>query len=229
MTTISHVIQDVLKRHVLMQEAINHGIVSFNKLANILKPEIEEELGKQVKHSAVVMALRRSAENIKKFTTQPTFSYSIETIKTDIFYIVLEESPSLLSKLEKLYSIIDFKKGGLLNIIQGNFEVAIITNCKYKERVQDILYDEKVLDTVDDLVAISLTYSKNFLFTPGILYDVSRFMAWESINVIDIILTKTELSIIIDKKDLHRCYKTLGRFAENANSTEEKFKQAKAN
>jgi len=225
MTTISHVIQDVLKRHVLMQEAINHGIVSFNKLANILKPEIEEELGKQVKHSAIVMALRRSAENIKKFTSQPTFSYSIETIRTDICYIVLEESPSLLSKLEKLYSIIDFKKGGLLNIIQGNYEVAIITNCKYKGRVQDILYEEKILDTVDDLVEISLTYSKNFLFTPGILYDVSRFLAWESINTIDIILTKTELSLIVDKKDLHRCYKTLGRFAENKNATESELKR----
>jgi hypothetical protein len=54
------------------------------------------------------------------------------------------------------------------------------------------------------------------LLTPGILYDISRFVAWENINVIDIILTKTELSIIIDKKDLMRCYKVLGRFAENS-------------
>lgn len=219
-TSISHIIQDVLKRHVLMQEAINHGIVSFNKLANILKPEIEEELGKQVKHSAVVMALRRSSENLKKFTAQPTFSYSIETIKTDMCYIVIEQSNGLLTKFEKLYSIIDFKKGGLLNIIQGNYEVAIITNYRYKERVLDILYEEKILDTVDELVSVSLTYSQNFLFTPGILYDVSRFLAWESINTIDIILTKTELSLIIDKKDLHRCYKILGRFAENKNSSE---------
>jgi hypothetical protein len=216
MVTISHVISDVLKRHVLMQEAINHGIVSFNKLAHILKPEIEDELGKEVKHSAVVMALRRNAENIKKFSSNPSFSYSIETIKTDLFYIVLEESPTLLSKLENLYSIIDFKKGGLLNIIQGNFEVSIITNIKYKEKVLDILCDEKALEIVDNLVSISLTYSKNFLFTPGILYDVSRFLAWESINVIDVVLTKTEMSIIIDKKDLMRCYKTLSRFAENS-------------
>ena len=223
MVTISHVIQDVLKRHVLMQEAINHGIVSYNKLAKILKPEIEEELGKEVKSSAVVMALRRNAENLKKFSSKPSFSYSIETIKTDIFYIVLEESPTLLSKLESLYSIIDFKKGGLLNIIQGNYEIAIITNHKYKDKVLDILSEEKILDTIDDLVSISLTYSKNFLFTPGILYDVSRFLAWESINAIDIILTKTELSLIIGKKDLMRCYKTLGRFAENSNRNIQNF------
>lgn len=225
MVTISHVVQDVLKRQVLIQEAINHGIVSYNKLAQMLKPQIEQELGREVKHSAVVMALRRTAGKFKKSATQPAFSYSIETIKTDICYIVFEESPTLLRELENLYSVIDFKKGGILNIIQGNYEIGIIINHKYKEKVLDMFSEEKVLETVENLVSISLTYSKNFLFTPGILYDVSRFLAWENINAIDIILTKTELSLIIDKKDLMRCYKTLGRFAENNNENEKKLKE----
>ena len=71
------------------------------------------------------------------------------------------------------------------------------------------------------MASISLTYSENFLFTPGILYDVSRFLAWENINVLDIVITKTEISIIVSKKDLMLCYKTLGRFAENDKKTEE--------
>ncbi len=224
MVTISHAVQDILKRHVLIQEAINHDIVSFNKLALMLKPEIEKELGKKIKTSAIVMALRRASDNFKKKTTKPVFSYSIETIKTDISYIVLEESSTALSKLEKLYSIIDFKKGGILNIIQGNYEIAIIINSKYKDKVLDLLDGENVLETIDDLVSISLTYSKNFLYTPGIIYDVSRFLAWESINAVDIILTKTEFSLIIDKKDLMRCYSTLGRFAEN--NDKDAFKNA---
>jgi hypothetical protein len=209
-----------------MQEAINQGIVSYNKLANILKPEIEEELGKKVKHSAVVMALRRNSEKLKKSTSKPSFSYSIETIKTGIFYLVLEESPNLYNKLCNLYPIIDFKKGGLLNVVQGNYEVAVVTNNKYKDNVLDILSDENILETIDDLVSISLTYSKDFIFTPGILYDVSRFLAWESINAVDIILTKTEFSLIVNKKDLMRCYKILGRFAENANKAKKKFEIA---
>ena len=71
-----------------------------------------------------------------------------------------------------------------------------------------------------------IEFIKNFLFTPGILYDISRFLAWENINAIDIILTKTELSLIIGKKDLMRCYKTLGRFAENQSNSEKKVKEA---
>lgn len=217
MTTTSTVVQDILKRHVLIQEAINQDIVSYTKLAQMLKPEIEDKLGRKIKTSAIIMALRRNSEKFRKNARKPIFSYSIETIKTDICYIVLEESPTALNQLEKLYEIIDFKKGGILNIIQGNYEVAVIINRKYKEKVLDILSDEKILEVVDNLVSISLTYSKDFLFTPGILYDVSRFLAWENINAIDIILTKTEFSLIIDKKDLIRCYMTLSRFAENNN------------
>ncbi len=161
------------------------------------------------------MALRRNADKLEKKLSLPSFKYSLETIKTNLFYIVLEESPTLLSKIQELYPIIDFKKGGMLNIIQGNFEVGIVTNQKYKEDLLDLLHDEKILDSLDDLVSVSLTYPMDFLHTPGIIYDISRFMAWENINIVDIIITKTELDLIISKEDLTRCYQTLGKYVEN--------------
>ena len=160
------------------------------------------------------MAIRRHAEKSKNILRTSKFSYFIETIKTDICYVSLEESSTLLPKIQTLYSIVDFKKGGILNIIQGNFEIIVITNKRYEGELLDILHDEKVLETVDDIVSISLTYSKEFLFIPGVLYDIVRLLAWENINIIDIILTSTEMSIIIAKKDLMRCYETLGRFAD---------------
>jgi len=214
MTTISHAVKEILNRQIFLQEAINNEIVSYNKLANHLKPKIESELGAEVKHSAIVMAIRRHAEKSKNIIQTAKFSYFIETIKTDICYVSLEESSTLLPKIQTLYSIVDFKKGGILNIIQGNFEITIITNKRYEEELLDILHEEKFIETVDDIVSISLIYSKEFLFIPGVLYDVVRLMAWENINIIDIILTSTEMSIIISKRDLMRCYEILGRFAE---------------
>jgi len=227
MVTISHVIKDILKRNVLLQEAITQDIVSFNKLAERLKPEIESELGKKISKSAIVMALRRGNAIPKIDAKTIPFSYSIETIKTDICYILLEESVDLLHKLRNLYSIIDFKKGGILNIIQGNFEVAIITNKKYEDELLDLLHDEKVLDKIDDLICISLTFSDEFLYSPGVIYDVSRFLAFDNINIIDFILTKTEMSIIISKKDFLKAYKSIRRFAENKEESKELFESIK--
>jgi hypothetical protein len=215
MTTISHVVKDILNRQIFLQEAINNNIVSYNRLADHLKTKIETELGHDVKHAAIVMALRRHAEKSKDLLEQPKFNYIVETIKTDICYIALEGSPDLLDKIQTLYSIVDFKKGGILNIIQGNFEIAVITNKKYQDELLHLLHGEKIIEVVDDLVSISLSYAKHFLFIPGVIYEVIRILTWENINIIEIILTTTEMSIIISKKDLMRCYDTLGRFGDN--------------
>lgn len=218
MTTISQVVKNILNRQIFLQEAIINEIVSYNKLAKHLKPKIEVELGYEVKHSAIVMAIRRHAEKSKQIVNKPKFNYFVETIKTDILYISLEESAELLSKIQELYSIIDFKKGGILNIIQGNFEITIITNQRYKDDLLDIFQEEKIIEIVDDIVSISLSYSKDYLFVPGVIHDVVRLMAWDNINIIDIILTVTEMSIIISKKDLMRCYSILGRFSMEGSS-----------
>ncbi|MFH1101799.1 MAG: hypothetical protein V1726_07170 [Methanobacteriota archaeon] len=214
MATVSQIVKDIIGRHLFLQEAINHEIISFNKLARYLKPEIEEELKKEIKTSAIVMALRRQSEKSEKLRVEPRFRYYLGTIKTDLCYVITEATPTVISKIQTLYPIIDFRKGGILNTIQGNYEIAIITNKKYKEDLLDALSDEHVLEVVDGLVSVSLTYSKEFLFTPGVLYDVVRFLTWENINITSIILTSTEMSIIIDQKNLMRCYKTLARFAE---------------
>ncbi len=221
MVTVSHVVQDILNRQVFLQEAINHGIVSYNRLAENIKQEIETELGKKVKHSAIVMALRRYAEKLETKKVQPTFNYFRETIlKTDICYVVVEESSTSLNKIQQLYVDIDVKRGGIFNIIQGNYEIGLITNQRYKEKLLDLLSGEKILNVLEDLVVISLTYSKDFLFTPGIMYNVLRFVAWENINVVGIILTQKELSLVVSRKDTMRCYNTLERLVKS--SQEEK-------
>jgi len=215
MVTISHIVQDIINRHVFLQEAINQDIVSFNKLAETIKPEIEKELDKKVKHNAIVMALRRYAEKLETKREKTSFNYFKELLlKTDICYIVIEEAETSLDRIQRLYDEIEFKLGGIFNVIQGNYEIGIITNQRYKEKFLELLKGEKIIKTVDDLIVISLTYSKDFSFTPGILYNVSRFIAWENINILNVLHTPKELSFVISKKDAMRCYNTLERMVK---------------
>ena len=57
-------------------------------------------------------------------------------------------------------------------------------------------------------------YSKDFTFTPGVIYNVSRFLAWENINIVNILQTQTELSLVVSKKDAMKCYKTLEKLVK---------------
>ena len=225
MVTISHIVQDILNKHVFLQEAINQGIVSFNKLAENIKPEIERELGTKVKHNAVVMALRRYTEKLDQRQNRPELNYFRETlIKTDVCYIIVEQSPTALNKIQSLYNQMEFKQGRIFNIVHGNYEIGIITNQSNKDNVMDQLSEEHILRVVEDLVVISLMHSKDYLFTPGVIYNVLRFLAWDNINVLSITLTPQEFNIVISRKDAMRTYNTLEKFIKTRETPDDKSK-----
>lgn len=215
MVTISHVVSDILNKQVFLQEAINHDIVSFNKIANNIKSEIEAELGKKVKHNAIVMALRRYSKKLEKRRSRSSLNYFRETLlKTDVCLIIIEESPDALNKTQELYNKMVFKQGKIFNIVQGNYELGIITN---QSNIENVIYafgKDNILRIVEDLVVVSLMYSKDYLFTPGVLYNVLRFLAWENINIFNITLTPQELSLVISRVDTMKCYNILEKLVK---------------
>ena len=65
MVTISHLVKKKIEDKPFLQEALRRKLINYGALADELKPEIEKELQKKVKHSAVMMALRRLADQLK--------------------------------------------------------------------------------------------------------------------------------------------------------------------
>lgn len=211
MVTVSHVAQKLVRDRVFVMEAMSRGIVSFGSLAEQLKPDIEKELGKKVKHHAIVMALRRYAETLKE-KSKVTFDYTSEIIlKTDICDIAVRRSPTLLNKLKQLYDIVDFETGDILNAVHGRYEVSIVTNERYRERALKFLKGENILNVETGLVSLTLTFSKDFLYTPGVIFNIVRNLAWDNINILEIVSTNTELTFILNKEDAVRGYEVLER------------------
>jgi hypothetical protein len=217
MVTVSQTVMDILNRQVFLQEAISNNIVSYNKLAINIKEEIEKEIGKKVNHNTIVMALRRYSKKLEGKQHKISLNYFREILlKTDICYIIVEESPTALDKIQSLYHKTELKHGKIFNIVHGIYEVNIITNQVYKQKALDNLVDENVLRVIDDLVVISLLYSRDFLLVPGVLYNVLRFLSWENINILSITPTSQELNILVDRKDAIKCYDILERLARSS-------------
>ena len=210
MVTISQIVGKLVDERVYIQESMNKEIISFALLAKQLQPEVEEEIGKKVKKHAIEMALRRYSEQVKEKHKTVKFNYSSDIImKTKICDIAVSRSPTLLSKLKKLYDIIDFEKGDNLNIIQGNGEVSIVTNERYKEKFLNNLKGEKILNIEQDLISLTMTFSKEFLYTPGVIFNIIRNIAWENINIFEVVSTNTEFTVILHKNDAMKAYKSL--------------------
>jgi len=182
MVTVSHIVTKLVNEKIYLHEAISKKIASYGSVAKQLKPEIEKELGKEVKHSA---------------------------IKTNIIDINVVKTQALFDKLKRFYEVVDFERGDILHVIYGRTHVAIITNERYRKKILDLLQYQKIKKVEEDLVALSFTVGRKRIDLPGVLFQVTRNLAWENINIIEIISVNVEVTFIVDKKDAVKGYNAL--------------------
>ena|SRR3989338_5960432 len=211
MVTVSHIVRKIIQSKPYIEEAMRRDLISYGSLAEQVIEEVEKELSKKVKHSAIVMALRRySDELIESSDDIKQFDYSSDiVIKTNLADIGVIKSNSLMADLKNLYSMVDIEKGDTLNIIAGNYEVSIIISEKYLDKLLIFLKGEKIINKEINLVALSISFKGDFFYTPGVIFNVVRRLAWEKINIYEIVSTMTELTIILNKKDSMKAYNAL--------------------
>ncbi len=217
MVTISHLVKKSVNENSFLLEAMSKKLISYGNLAEQLRPGIEKELGKSVKESAIIMALRRHEEELENFEQSvKKFKFRGEIIvRTNAMDFNVIKSTALLNKIKNIYGLVDFARGDTLNIILGSNEVSIVTNEKYKDKLTDFLKGEKILNREFGLVALTIIFNdKNFITTPGVIFSAIRKLAWEQINIYEIVSTMTELTFILSKKDSMKAYNALQELME---------------
>jgi len=213
MVTISHIVNKLVDERIYLHEALSKGIASYGSVAKHLKPELEKELGKEVKHSAIVTALRRYAEKLTTKFNEVKFNtkYSEVNLKTHIIAINVLRTQELFDKLKRFYDLVQFEKGDILHVVYGRTHVAIITNKRYKDNILKLLQNQKIKKIEEDLVALSFRVGKERIEEPGVLFKLTRSLAWEDINVVEIISVNVEVTFIVDKKNATKGYNALER------------------
>jgi aspartokinase len=190
------------------------GVLSFSNYASSIQGEVEKLYGREVKHSAIVMAVRRYGDELKlreEMNSRPKVDYEI-VMKTNIYDLNVVRNDSFLSKLGRIYATVATEKGDFLNISLGSHEISVAVSDKYRDLVKEIAEGEDVLNEMNDLVALTLVFSGRFLQTPGIVYEAVRKLAWEVINVIEIVSTMNELTFVILREDSMKAFAVLQSF-----------------
>ena len=211
MVTIANIVERIVEQKPFLQEALSRGIVNNAALAEAIKPEIEKELRKKVKFSAVNMAIRRLCEKLKKsFIEKAKFDKDSDiTIKSDLIEIVIYKIEDTQKYLQKIYDIVNFREGDFLTITQGLHEVMIITNKKHGKKIISLFPKRTIKKTVKNLSSLTINIPEAALETIGLFYMVTRALNWENINIIDIVSTFSEMTFIVSEKDTARSFDAL--------------------
>ncbi len=216
MASISQEVKKIIEETPFLIEGLGRGLIHHTKLADQLKTRIERATGKPTNESAIVMALRRYEADLKTRTEvgQASELGCEIMMKTRISDFNVNKNPKLLNRLKDLYAMPNLGRGDFLNVTVGNHEVAITISQKYHDEVLRFLHGEEILQERSDLVALTIIFAGDFINTPGIVYQVLRRLAWENINLLEMISTLTELTVVIEKKDSTKGYEVLQRLTE---------------
>jgi hypothetical protein len=214
MVTIQHLVEKIIEQKPFLQEALSKGIVNNAALAEELRPQIETELKKKVKFSAVNMAIRRLAEKLEKsFVVKTKFDEETNVIvQSDLIEVVVYKTEEVQKQIKQLYDLVDFRKGDFLTITQGLHEVMIITNKKFEKKIK--FPKKSVKKVINKLNSLTINIPETAVETVGLFYIVARALNWENINIVDIVSTFTEMTFIVNENDTSKAFDTLKKLIE---------------
>ncbi len=213
MVTAAHITKRMLQEKPFIHEALMKDLINIGALADLLKPDIENELGEKVKPSAISMAIRRYVEgNAPELHRRVKLTKKSELlVKSSLFEISLAKSIGINKKLIKLYEIVDFESGDTLNIIHGDYEILILSNEKYRRRFLEILKEERIKKVRAGISSVSIRIPHEYADVPGFYFAITKTLAMENIPIVDLVNTESEATIILNDRDISRAYDMLNR------------------
>lgn len=210
MITISEIVRQTIQNKPFIEEALQQNILNLSSYARLLKPDVEKQLLKKVEVGAIIMALKRF-KSIKQNVSNTTIFKNLPELilRSQLVEITYENSEELIEKVSNLFRPATQTKNFFCTITQGVFETAIITNMSFYPQLQKMFRKEKIIAWLENLTAVTIRLPKENVQTPGVYYRILKALAWDNINVIDVVSTNTEFTILLQEDEVERGFSAI--------------------
>lgn len=210
MITVAQITKNILLNDPIAFEAARLGLLNLSAYCDQIKQKVEDESFKPVKKTTIVVALSRMMGEIKATKSlEPKIKLDDIVIKTPISDISFEKNQATIQKTQKLSKLMNNKD--FITITQSTSEITIITPSHMRDEIID-LFESKPKEVFDNMVCITARFSKAYLTVPNFIYTIIRALAVKNINVIEVVSTYTELSVIVSQDDMQNTLDSLRKF-----------------
>jgi len=218
MITISQAVEQSINNKPFIIEALSDDIINFSSLANFIKSDIEKTLNKSVNIGAIVMALRRY-ESGKSVELSKRISMLVKklgdiVVRSNLVDYTFRNSDTLLIKQQSLLKLISERRDFFYTISQGVYETTFVLSDQIKDNIPGIFEGEKLLTYSFGLSSITIKLPIENTDYPGLYYFIFRKLAWEGINVLEVVSTSNEFTIILNDIDVDKAFSVIKRMKE---------------
>ncbi len=213
MITVPEVVEKIVVASPLLEEALYEGVINYSALARKIKPEVQKALLKNVQEGAILMALRRLSKKIKPNASLKKILRSNPDliVRSNLIEFVIANVDFSIEDHKKLLAMAEERENTFMTITEGVFETTIVASNDLHKNIKETLSKDKIINELLGLSSITIRLPQENVFIPGLYYFFLKSLAWEGINVIEVVSTYTEFTIILADKEVDRAFSVLKR------------------
>ncbi|GMN10385.1 hypothetical protein MTsPCn9_31490 [Croceitalea sp. MTPC9] len=213
MKTISAVVENYIKKKPFLQSALGQGIINLTSLSRIVKPEIEEELGKEVRNGAIVMALKRLSDDLEFRATYKIVKVLKNigeiTVRSNLTDYTFLSSETILANQAKLLEEVNKNQDIFYTSSRGVNEINIVVSNSLDKTLETLFASERCTQKAENLSSVTVKLPSENVSVPGIYYFIFQRLAWEGIVLYEVISTTNEFTILVNDDQVDVAFKTI--------------------
>ncbi|UXP32890.1 hypothetical protein N6H18_02830 [Reichenbachiella agarivorans] len=213
MKKISDIVEEGIRKMPFVEEAMNAGLINYSSLARMLQPFVSKELMKDATEASILMALkRRSTMGTNSLNLNPkSFRKHIGDIfvRSGLCTFTYINSSTLTENQTRLLHEIQNIPDTYCSFTQGMYERTLIVSENIIDRVEHIFKNENYLTGNHDLSSATVMLKASNIRAYGLYYYIFKMIAWYGINIIEVISTSNEFSIVVESKNINEAFSVL--------------------
>jgi len=215
MITVPEVVERIVTHAPFLEEGLRRGVLNLSAVAREIRQEVEARVARQVSEPAIVMGLRRLAVGLRR-RPRPLGNVLRNigdlTLRSDLVEFTFQNSPTILDHKRQLLAAMARRRDTFVAITQGISEVTLIVSRSAAGDVDRLFAGEREVARLEQLSSITVRLPAKAVGTPGVHYSILKQLAWHDINVVEVVSTYTELSIVLANADVDRAFVVLKGF-----------------
>ena len=216
MRTIAQIVENKIKQKPFLVESLIDGLINISSLARRMQPEIEKELKKTIQIGAVVMALKRLVPSLQVLQDiklgKMLSSIGDIIVRSDLSDYSFKKSETLMRCQIELMNRIGGNDEVFYTIVQGVYETNLVVSSSLDKSITHLFSEEKQIIKQKDLSSITLKLPIGNIMQPGLYYFILKELAWEGINIVEVISTSHEFTLLVNDKDIDRAFLVIKKF-----------------
>ena len=213
MTTISESVNEIVSRKPFLEETLASGLINLSSLAREIHPEVCEKLNKDVKHGAIVMALKR---------LKPTVNFQLNhrvkkvigmlgdiIVRSNLVDFTFRNTPTLIKAQTKLLEKISKRDDVFFTFSKGIYETTLILSDIMEKEVSTIFKNENMIYKINNLSSITIKLPEEIAQVFGVFYHILKKLAYEGINILELVSTTHEFTVIVLADDVDSAFSIL--------------------